>query len=181
MLWGGLFENKMNSKQIHSILHSRLGDIFYGVFPSDEVPRTIDGFPRAFVINTDPSNKPGSHWLAVYIDSDGRADYFDSFGLSPRIPSITKLLNTCNDWQYNGTQIQGVFSSVCGHYCVHFLLKRHIGVPMTEIVGEFDTEDFEENDFRVTEWLNSNFDLSTEVYDTDFILNQICHALSTMP
>jgi hypothetical protein len=32
------------------------------------------------VCNTDPSTKPGRHWIAIYVDEDGGREYFDSFG-----------------------------------------------------------------------------------------------------
>ena len=32
------------------------------------------------VFNLDPSYKPGSHWVAVYIDRNGLPEYFDFFG-----------------------------------------------------------------------------------------------------
>ena len=34
------------------------------------------------VCNTDPSNRPGSHWIAIYVE-DGRGEFFDSFGRRP--------------------------------------------------------------------------------------------------
>ena len=37
-----------------------------------------------YVCNTDPNHKPaGEHWVTIYIDSDRRGEYFDSFGMPP--------------------------------------------------------------------------------------------------
>ena len=58
-------------------------------------------FPSAYVFNLDPSYKPGSHWVAVYIDRKGRPEYFDSFGRPPP-RKIKDFLYTCAEsWKYN--------------------------------------------------------------------------------
>src|SRR5438128_1093615 len=62
---------------------------FLGVFALDEQPSTDDlselkKYPVAYIINSDPSNKPGQHWLAVYKESqDGALEFFDSYGQHP--------------------------------------------------------------------------------------------------
>jgi hypothetical protein len=35
------------------------------------------------IVNTDPHNKPGSHWVAIYGDGDGHTEFFDSYGKPP--------------------------------------------------------------------------------------------------
>jgi Ulp1 family protease len=36
------------------------------------------------IFNTDPHNKPGVHWVAVFIDNRNKiVDYFDSLGNTP--------------------------------------------------------------------------------------------------
>jgi len=167
----------MNSRQISSILQSTLGDKCYGVYASDQLPEKIETYPAGFVMNIDPSDRPGSHWVAVYIDTNQRGEYFDSYGREPTEPALWKLLDTnCIAWGHNKKHIQGFLSSVCGHYSIYFLINRAKGLSMNEIVGKF-TEKHEENDFLITEWINDNFDLSTDTYNIDFIVNQICHAL----
>ena len=49
--------------------------VFQGVFSADTLPRR----PRLLVCNTDESTKPGQHWIAIHVDTDGRGEYFDSF------------------------------------------------------------------------------------------------------
>jgi hypothetical protein len=56
---------------------------FLGVFPSDKLPQTLDKHPCGFVVNTDPSSKPGMHWVAFYFPSEGEGEFFDSYGQSP--------------------------------------------------------------------------------------------------
>jgi len=58
----------MNSDEIERFLRAR-------VLPDD---------PHLLVCNTDPSYKPGRHWIAIYIE-DGRGEFFDSIGHRPNI------------------------------------------------------------------------------------------------
>jgi hypothetical protein len=44
--------------------------IFKNVVARDRLPKKIV-YPSANVINTDKSNEPGEHWLAVYYDTSG--------------------------------------------------------------------------------------------------------------
>jgi len=34
---------------------------------ADQLPPFIHIVPAAIIMNTDPSNKPGEHWVAVYV------------------------------------------------------------------------------------------------------------------
>jgi hypothetical protein len=53
--------------------------VFQGVFSSDMLPPNH----RLLVCNTDPSTRPGQHWIAIYVDENRCGEYFDSFGQSP--------------------------------------------------------------------------------------------------
>ena len=65
----------------------RTAKAFKGVYASDELPaRTSTN--SLFVCNTDPSNRPGTHWTVVYVDDKRKADYFDSFGMAPTVKDI---------------------------------------------------------------------------------------------
>jgi hypothetical protein len=73
----------MDSRQIYSILcwDKDTSDSFLGVYPSDLLPLTNMPKNSALVFNTDPQDKPGQHWIAVYVDKGGKGEYFDSYGL----------------------------------------------------------------------------------------------------
>ena len=43
-----------------------------------------DTYPAAIVCNTHDSDRPGEHWVAMYVDTERRGDYFDSYGLQPQ-------------------------------------------------------------------------------------------------
>jgi len=65
----------MNSDEIQRILRRQTAD-FDGAFSVDTMPSK----PHLLVCNTDPSDKPGQHWVCIYVDDDGRGEFFDSFG-----------------------------------------------------------------------------------------------------
>ena len=52
---------------------------FKGVFARDNIPFIIS-YPCSLIINTDPSTRPGEHWLALFFNSKKEAEFFDSFG-----------------------------------------------------------------------------------------------------
>ena len=68
----------MNTREINHILKTdgKTKGIFEGVYPSDRLHFTSVPRPSAFVINLDTSDKVGSHWVAVYYDGRGNADFF---------------------------------------------------------------------------------------------------------
>jgi len=45
---------------------------------------TLPAHPRGILVcNLDPSDRPGTHWVVIYVDSCGtRAEYFDSRPIS---------------------------------------------------------------------------------------------------
>src|SRR3989442_13513164 len=68
----------MNSTKIHELLKKRCGRTFLGVFSIDRLPLKLPSRrPLLLVRNTDPHDKPGEHWVVLYIDIVGQ--YFASF------------------------------------------------------------------------------------------------------
>ena len=100
-----------------------------------------------FVCNTDPSHKAGQHWVAMYFDKDGTAEYFDSFGMPPSTyPIFEKFLNRNSiSWSYNDKQLQSLASEYCGQYVVMYCLFKHLNYSMNSIINCF-TDDTGLND-----------------------------------
>ena len=71
----------MNTTQIHRALESNsiTASIFGGVYAADAVP-TLETLPQGYVVNTDPTGAPGTHWVAMYTEKSGIVETFDSFG-----------------------------------------------------------------------------------------------------
>ncbi len=147
-----------------------------GVYPLDKIPKP-NGVPECIIVNLDQHNKPGSHWIAIFIDPDGIGEYFDSYGRMPRKTQLkTYLRKNCTDWIANTKHLQSLFSSTCGQYCVYYLHKRVRGIPMSKILEVF-TSDLEMNDTLVTEYVNNAFDINTDVFEVEFMVNQLCSAM----
>ena len=118
---------------------------FRGVYACDELPDRASA-NSLYVCNTDPSDRPGEHWVVIYFDDASRGEYFDSFGLHPSIASFEKFL--CENsvvWKCNAKQVQSVFSDACGYHCVFFAVHRCAGYDMNAVVnmcsGDLDFND----------------------------------------
>ena len=54
------------------------------VFDRDELPDLNSEIrPWCLILNTDPKDQPGTHWLAFYAPSARRIELYDTFGFSP--------------------------------------------------------------------------------------------------
>ena|SRR5437764_8237204 len=96
---------------------------FLGVFSINLLPYVFAKRPSGLIVNLDPSYKPGSHWVAIYLPRYGPAHYFDSYG-SPPPDEIVGFLNrnSKKGWHYNSMKFQGDLTTLCGYYCILFLL-----------------------------------------------------------
>ncbi len=134
----------MNGDQIDTFLKELCGDDFQGVFSCDTLPSK----PRLLVCNTDPHDKPGTHWIAIYVDDKGYGEFFDSFGMP--VPTVFKqyMDKHCSYWTRNRRQLQSVLSRFCGHYCCLYVSYRFSGFDVNKIVSMF-TNDTTFNDVLV--------------------------------
>ena len=101
-----------------------------GVFARDELPdlnREIR--PWCLILNTDPKDQPGTHWLALYAPSARSIELFDSFGFSPSIYSLD-FLNPL----HSSYSLQSPSTSVCGHYCIVYIYLRSQNYSLYDIV-----------------------------------------------
>lgn len=141
----------MNSDQISKILETDpfCKNVFGGVYAKDLFGR-IESFNGIFVVNTDNSNYPGSHWVAFNFTSAG-CEFFDSYGQSPTMYGFHSILQDYTVTR-NSKTLQGTKSSVCGQYCILYLLLRCRGYSYNNIIARF-TNDYtaEECDHIVNE------------------------------
>lgn len=131
----------MNTKEIQQFLKSKCNGVFQGVFSADTLPDN----PSLLVCNTDESNKPGQHWVAIHLDDYGRGEYFDSFGRAPNEHFKSYMNEHCRIWTFNNKQLQNIFSRYCGNYCCVYCVLRCRRISMTRIVNMF-TNDTAYND-----------------------------------
>lgn len=138
--------------------HSKTKKYFKGVFACNKLPQRVIEKPACFIINTDPSNKPGEHWVAVYVPKRGKCEYFDSFGLPPQKDQIIKfILRISQSFKYNKKQLQNILSTVCGNYCCEFLLWRCRGKNMNSFVKLYDVTNTIKNDSKTMTQFKQHF------------------------
>lgn len=128
----------MNSREIRNEMKDF--SEFKGVYPCDTIPQIREG---GLIINTDPHNLRGEHWVAFLRNPDGSGEYFDSFGLPPIIPEICIYIssNTTRGCIYNSTPVQNVTSSNCGLFCIRFLKCRFKGETFNQIMTKLTREE----------------------------------------
>ena len=137
----------MNTYELERVIRQYVKR-FDGVFSSDRLPTK----PRLLVCNTDPSDMPGAHWIAIYVDDDGHyGEYFDSLGREPARVFERYMNEHCREWTFNRKQLQSITSRFCGHYCACFCILRSSGFHMLR----YFTDDTGLNDVVVHELICS--------------------------
>ena len=168
----------MDSQQLTKVMElDRLGILYFkGVFPADKLlKQTVKQFPCGYIANTDPSHKPGVHWVAFYFDERGKGEFFCSYGEPPGTYNFEPWLErNATYWTYQKKRLQGDLSSVCGQYCLFFLLHRFRDIS----IDSFFTSDKDVNDSWVNEFISKRFNLDIEVMDRNFLLNQIARSFN---
>eukprot|EP00745_Piridium_sociabile_P016482 TRINITY_DN24483_c1_g2_i1.p5 TRINITY_DN24483_c1_g2~~TRINITY_DN24483_c1_g2_i1.p5 ORF type:complete len:154 (+),score=7.34 TRINITY_DN24483_c1_g2_i1:3583-4044(+) len=143
----------MNNLEITSVLKrdTYAGRVFGGVYPRNKLPRYIKKRPIAFVINTDHSDGPGEHWVGVWFDRRGRAEYFDSFGFPPILHEDIEqfIFRNSQSCRYNSRWLQDETASNCGFYVLYFILRKSRGVTMDRLLSPFNPRRVIHNDQTV--------------------------------
>ena len=86
----------------------------YDVVAKDCLPQIVDTYPTAIVCNTHDADRPGEHWIAMYVDAERRGDYFDPYGLRPQHVEFANFMNeNCSAWLPNDRTLQSPLSTVC--------------------------------------------------------------------
>lgn len=121
-----------DSGTLDKIGRAQFGPAWGGVWPVDRVKLKPN---MAYIVNTDPHDKPGEHWIAVWTSAT-RAYIYDSYGRSPK-RIVSRLLASMNrdGFQLGGTnrvarmeQI-GYTSQICGCLAMAWLLVvRDLGI-----------------------------------------------------
>lgn len=144
----------MDTLQIEKCL-STLPVQNFGVYAADCLPHHISP-STALVVNTDPHNEGGTHWVAFYLDenfNDGRGmiEYFDSYGQPPHLQFYQGFLRrNARRYLYNEHRLQSDTTRVCGQYCLVYLYfrTRH-DLRMTDFVQLFGDGSTSDNDAAI--------------------------------
>ena len=118
------------------------------IVAKDELPATTNALPAAFECNTHGFDRPGEHWVVLYLDGDGHGEYFCSYGLPPKhVDARSFMKKYCSEWTHNTKRLHNPLSNVCV-YCIGFILVRCHGFSMKSFVNALGT-DLVANDCRV--------------------------------
>jgi len=106
---------------------------FLGCFAQDELSSlSIRSLPVYLIVNFDNSFSRGTHWIALRIDKS-RLEIFDPLGFnSLRWPSTPHLLLdflhklATHRSIYTSKEIQPYTSTLCGFYCIFFVIYRSV-------------------------------------------------------
>lgn len=110
----------MDTSDLLKVGHYILPKSFRGVYALNNLPKKISMKQCMFIVNTDPDNLPGKHWMAVII-RDGTGFCFDPLGFAPPALLGSWMTRHCHTWTCNLRHIQPYLTNICGHFCIHFL------------------------------------------------------------
>ena len=132
---------------------------FYGTVACDRLPRRpIKKEPRGYIVNTDPRDRPGRHWLALWTHSGNVCEMMDSYALPLESYETIELLQDWleSQWKYviyNGQSLQSIYSKSCGDYTLFYLKDSARGQSMDEFLRRFSKYDYVDNDHKVGQML----------------------------
>ena len=129
----------MNSKQLHDMLHGYPVTICTADHLKIERGRFV-------VSNTYTSQGPGQHWVAFYFPKRGPFEFFDSLGHLPEDYGVGFEKILTKKYLKNVGQLQQSTSNVCGLYCAYYVMKRHQGKTMKDILKDFNLHQKKSND-----------------------------------
>ena len=174
----------MNTFQLAQVLTKDpvTKESFSGVYACDQLSSIeINEYPKSFVVNTDPMDLPGTHWIAIYFNEQMKGEFFDSYGkqLIHYDKHFFDFMNRNTvEWQHNKIQLQSAFSTVCGQYCIYFLYHPFRKKSMSSIVSSF-VNDKLRNDQLVYDFVRPKY---RQVHpslkqDINFVVKQISRSL----
>lgn len=129
---------------------------FFGVYPSDCLPLIDDKLDTfGLIVNTDSSEKKGTHWLVIVVQNR-ICHYFDSFGGLPTVKNIRTFCEQFYCCHFNREKHQKIDEITCGAYCIfvvnEMLFKKK---SFRSVVSTFHR--IKRDDIYVRKYLARNF------------------------
>lgn len=170
----------MNTYQLQCVIDcdANMKRKIIGVYAADEIPKENHTLPYGFIVNTDPINLPGRHWIACFITDKNILETFDSYGNSPDMlsPFIKRYMKTFKQTHINTKKLQSSETTVCGQYCLFYLICRCRGYTMQEIINNFNNN-YHTNDQFVYNFIDDRFDCCMHTFSGS---PQICKCVNKM-
>lgn len=150
----------MNTYQIQCAINSdnEMKQSILGVYPSDELCRLRLKTGMGLIANTDIHQLPGKHWIAFYYNKKNILEVFDSFGRSEKELAVffKNFMHNFRNFLTNKKRLQGGDTTVCGQYCLFYLMCRVRGLSMQQITDLF-SENYQLNDQFVYDFIDNRF------------------------
>lgn len=77
----------------------------------------------AMIVNTQPHNLPGQHWIAIYI-TNTTVKVFDPLGQVYPSFLVNEILKTRKHVTFNRVMYQNPLSTTCAQHCIAWLHKQ---------------------------------------------------------
>ncbi|KAK3917100.1 LOW QUALITY PROTEIN: Putative thiol protease R355 [Frankliniella fusca] len=139
----------MDGFTLHALMRrdKHVAPLFEGVFAADTLPADSTRVALCSYTKQTSFQKPGTHWVAFFIDKHGVGEYWDSYGMPPIVSHHKNFLKRlCKKWTYNHTSLQAIDSKVCGEYCLLYLIHRAHGYTLHSFVHKLFTSNPLKND-----------------------------------
>jgi hypothetical protein len=122
-------EGNMNTDELAQVMH--MAPNFYGVVPCCEIEQFKKHSTVGLIVNTDPHNKPGEHWIGLYKEGE-MLNFFDSFGRGIKEfgePFASIMNDFASDLKLvtNRMQYQDVFYDTCGRWTYYYIFSKICG------------------------------------------------------
>jgi hypothetical protein len=110
----------------------KLAHLFAGCFPCDTFPPLTRGEPQFQIVNTDPHDESGMHWLLIGRRVGGKLFYFDSLDPPKNMSHACVRKRLCSFYGESSTNTsiiirpiniglvaQSKNTTTCGLYCIY--------------------------------------------------------------
>jgi len=107
------------------------------------------------IVNSDKCFEPGTHWLCFLKKRNENLQFFDSIGLPFEFygEDFVSFVTRVNlPVEYSSIRVQSSLSSLCGEYCLYFVLKRMEGLDFHSVLSTLSNS-FHMNDVIVLQSL----------------------------
>ena len=127
-------------------LMEKISSSFRGTFSIDKIPMFKEE-KFSIIVNLSKENEKGTHFIGISV-SKNVVVYFDSYGLETIDLTIEKYLKKYRKKiLHSNVQLQHVFSSHCGYFCISFILCLENNIPLHKFLKMFHEKDFYLNDY----------------------------------
>lgn len=128
----------MNTLELAEVMH--MTPNFYGVVPCCQIEQFKKYNEVSLIVNTDPHDQPGEHWVGIYKEGDTMY-FFDSFGremqeFTEPFASIMKDFASGVQVVSNRMKYQNDLFDTCGHWTYYYILTKSCGVDFSNFSND---------------------------------------------